>query len=554
MPLFQDQKQEDRLREFRKKEAEDLAEILSKKYGLPYLNLFGVSPQADALRVIEEVEAREAFVAPFKRIGNKLLVAVASPQNEKTKEALAGLEKQGFHIETFMVSRDGLEHVWERYMEISRADKTQAGVLDISPEDLRQFMDKVKSLDDISKITKATIDDPGIHTSRVLEVILAGALSTGASDIHIEPEEKQIRMRYRLDGVLIDITFFDLETYKLLRSRIKLISGLKLNVKTAAQDGRFSIKIDKTDIEIRTSVLPGAYGESIVLRVLNPKSILVPLEELGIEPRLLEVINAELKKPNGMILNTGPTGSGKTTTLYAFIRKVYTTKVKVVTIEDPIEYHIEGITQTQTHSESDYTFASGLRSVLRQDPDIILVGEIRDSETANTAINAALTGHLVFSTLHTNNAAGTIPRLIDLGVDAKVLSAALNLFLAQRLVRKLCDACKKEEEPTAEERKLIEGIAITIKRDNVPKLEKIYRAVGCTACNNTGYRGRIGVFEGILMNDQIDAVAISHPNESEIWKAAEPQNLLSMAQDGILKLLYGITSLDELNRVIDLDE
>lgn len=553
MPRFQDQKQEEKLREFRKKEAEDLAEILSKKYELPYINLFGAPIQADALKTINEPEARESLVAPFKRIGKRLSVAIAAPNNVKTQAALALLEKGGFSVETYMVSHEGLEHVWERYAEISRAEKTQAGVLDISPDDLAEFMEKVKSFGDVAVVTKNTINDPTIHTSRVLEVIIAGALSTSASDIHVEPEEKRIRLRYRLDGVLMDITFFDFNTYNLLLSRIKLISGLKLNVKDAAQDGRFSIKTEKADIEIRTSILPGAYGESIVLRVLNPKSILVPFEELGIEERLKAVLENELKKPNGMILTTGPTGSGKTTTLYAFLQKVYTSDVKIVTIEDPIEYHLEGITQTQTKREAGYTFASGLRSALRQDPDIMMVGEIRDSETAATAINAALTGHLVFSTLHTNNAAGTIPRLIDLGVDAKVLSASLNIFMAQRLVRKLCEECKQEVEPSAEERKLIEKVLATITRKGVAlsQIRKIYHAAGCDACNNTGYRGRIGVFEGILMDDAIDAVAITHPNENEIRKAAAPQDLLTMTQDGILKVISGVTSLDELSRVID---
>jgi type IV pilus assembly protein PilB len=289
--------------------------------------------------------------------------------------------------------------------------------------------------------------------SRLLEIIIAGALALKASDVHIEPEEKFVRIRYRLDGVLTDILHFDKETFRLLLSRIKLLSGMKLNL-TGAQDGRYSIILENTEIEIRTSILPSAYDESIVMRVLNPTSISVPLESLGIPRKLLSVLLKEIDKPEGMILTTGPTGSGKTTTLYAFLRKVYTPEIKVITIENPIEYHLEGIVQTQVNTDKGYTFLEGLRSALRQDPDIIMVGEIRDRETAEIAVNSALTGHLVFSTLHTNNAAGTFPRLIDLGVNPKVITSALSVSMAQRLVRKLCPECMKKIKLKVEIKKL----------------------------------------------------------------------------------------------------
>ncbi|MDE2116823.1 MAG: type II/IV secretion system protein, partial [Patescibacteria group bacterium] len=326
------------------------------------------------------------------------------------------------------------------------------------------------------------------------------------------------------------------------------------------QDGRFSVKLgegeDQTEIEIRTSILPGAYNESIVLRILNPKSIQVPLEELGIPEKLLGIILKEIDKPNGMILTTGPTGSGKTTTLYAFLRKIHTPDIKIITIEDPIEYHLPGITQTQVNTEKNYTFALGLRSALRQDPDIIMVGEIRDSETATTAINSALTGHLVFSTLHTNNAAGAFPRLIDLGVNPRVISSAITIALAQRLVRKLCPVCKKQETIQGEDKKTIDGVLGSIvDRTLVPaKSDTYWKPVGCDKCNHTGYQGRIGIYEGILMTDEINKAVEYSTSEQEIAKVAKPQGVLTMLEDGIIKVVTGVTALEELQRVISLEE
>jgi len=287
---------------------------------------------------------------------------------------------------------------------------------------------------------------------------MAGALSLKASDVHIEPEENSTHLRYRLDGILTKIGEIDTKTYKQLLSRIKLTAGLKLNIKNNAQDGRFSIKVKNSEMEIRTSTMPGTYGESVVLRILNPDSISVSIEKLGIEPRLFKILEEEISKPNGMILNTGPTGSGKTTTLYAFLKRIDSPEIKVITIEDPVEYHIKGITQTQTDVDKGYTFAKGLKSALRQDPDVIMVGEIRDSETAEIAIQSSLTGHLVLSTLHTNTAAGTFPRFVDLGMNPRILGSAINLTMAQRLVRKLCNDCKKEIPIEGEDRTIIDKI------------------------------------------------------------------------------------------------
>ncbi|MDE1925551.1 MAG: type II/IV secretion system protein, partial [Patescibacteria group bacterium] len=324
-----------------------------------------------------------------------------------------------------------------------------------------------------------------------------------------------------------------------------------------AQDGRFEIKIKGDEIELRTSILPGNYAETVVLRILNPKSIGVPLEELGLEEKLRLRIEKEIARPNGMILTTGPTGSGKTTTLYAFLRKVNAPGSKIITIEDPIEYHLQGIVQTQV-DKKNYTFALGLRSALRQDPDIIMVGEIRDGEVAETAINAALTGHLVFSTLHTNDAAGSFPRLIDLGVSEKVLSSAINVAMAQRLLRKLCATCKKQRAATPDEQKIIDRIlAGVVDRGMVPQTTNMVwdaSAEGCPNCGGRGYKGRIGIFEAIFMDRTIEEILRSKPSEREIAEAAKPQAIPTMPQDGVLKVLRGVTSLEELSRVVDLDE
>jgi len=555
MVTFDETKSNKRIEELRKKEEEELTSVLSKKYGVQYIDLSRVSINADALGLISKEIAEESAMLIFNKIGKKISIAVRSPNNQKTVEQIKNLEERGYKTTIFMVSSNSIKHAIERYSDISFATETKAGVLDISGDEIRKILSELKNINDAKKIIEETMAmKKAYKISRILEVILAGGLSSDASDIHIEPEEEFVKIRYRLDGVLVDITKFDIETYGLLLSRIKLTSGLKLNIKNKAQDGRFSVRIDQNDIEIRTSVLPGAYGESIVLRILNPKTISLSMEELGIEKKLFDILKKEILKPNGMVLTTGPTGSGKTTTLYGFLRKINTPEKKIITIEDPIEYHLSGIVQTQVN-EKNYTFGNGLRSALRQDPDIIMVGEIRDEDVASTAINAALTGHLVFSTLHTNNAAGSFPRLIDLGVNPKVINSAVNISIAQRLVRKLCDKCKKQIEPDGDRKKMIEKVLGTIvNKENIPKdASKIWESVGCAECGNTGYKGRIGVFEAILMDEEIEMLVKKSSSEREINEAAKKQGILTILQDGILKALRGITSIDELERIIDME-
>jgi type IV pilus assembly protein PilB len=554
MVTFDETKVEKKIAELHKKEEEDLANILSSKYGLQYLDLSSVPINTDALQLIKEETSKEAEMAIFNKIGKKISVAVRSPNNKRAIEAIKELEERGYIPTLFMVSSSSIKRAIKRYADISFAVETKAGMLDISGEEIKNILDKLKGVDDVKKLVDETLKIKKAHrVSRVLEVMLAGGLSLEASDVHIEPEEKTVRMRYRLDGVLVKITNIDREIYELLLSRIKLISGLKINLKNKAQDGRFSVRIDQDDVEIRTSMLPGAYGESVVLRILNPQTIALSMEDLGIEEKLFDALKREIGKPNGMILTTGPTGSGKTTTLYAFLKKTQTPEKKIITIEDPIEYHLPGIVQTQV-DEKNYTFGNGLRSTLRQDPDIIMVGEIRDEDVASTAINAALTGHLVFSTLHTNNAAGSFPRLIDLDINPKVISSAVNIVLAQRLVRKLCESCKKQVEISGDKKNQIDKILETIvEKNNIPEnISMIWEAGECDKCNNTGYKGRIGVFEAVIMDEKVEMLVKSSASEREIAEAAASQGVLNMQQDGVLKVLKGVTSLDELARVVEL--
>ncbi len=553
---FDEDKQKRKIADLLHQEEEDLVQILSGKYGIEYVNLSSNPINADALRLIDEQRAREVMVACFAMIDKKIKIATRNPENEKVVALVNELKEKGYLPELFMTSTQSLEKAWAGYKDLSFAYESKAGSLEISNEEITKIIDEIKSLPQIIEILeKLLASRMSYRVSRILETCIAGSLAIEASDIHLEPEESYTLLRYRLDGVLHDVIKFDNETYALLLSRIKLISGMKLNVKKDNQDGRFSIKLALGDIEVRVSVLPGAYNESVVMRILNPKSIDVPLESLGIPKKLLDILLKEMSRPDGMILTTGPTGSGKTTTLYSFLKKIHSPDLKIITLEDPIEYHLPGIVQTQVN-EKGYDFAEGLRATVRQDPDIIMIGEIRDSDTASIAVNSALTGHLVFSTLHTNDAAGTFPRLIDLGVNSKVLTSAIRVAMAQRLARKLCENCKKEIALEDKSKQEVDTIIATIEdKSLIPQqITKVWEPVGCDKCNQTGYKGRIGVYEAILTDKNIEDTVERNPSEREIWAAAKGQGILTMRQDGILKVLQGITSISEIERVIALTD
>ncbi|MFQ6049719.1 MAG: GspE/PulE family protein [Candidatus Paceibacterales bacterium] len=448
--------------------------------------------------------------------------------------------------------------------------KKITGEVIISPAILTETQKEIKNISAFRKKIEAYLKK---RVTEILEIILGGAISLEASDIHIEPKEEEAKIRARIDGILQDVLLLNKKIYESLLSRIKLLSGIKLNITDRPQDGRFSVLIGKAPVEIRASTLPAEHGESIVLRVLNPKS-LIDMEVLGLREDLLNIFNKEIKKPNGMIIVTGPTGSGKTTTLYAFLKKIQKPEIKIITIEDPIEYHLKGITQTQVtapkggvkttglaelmkaayRTPTYYDFANGLRSIMRQDPDVILVGEIRDLETASIALQAALTGHLVFTTLHTNDAAGTVARLQALGEKPVNIAPAINMAVAQRLVRKVCKKCVKMEKAPHQIlekiKKELKGIPKEVK---IPKFGgelKIPKAVGCKSCNFTGFRGRVGIFETFLVGDEMEKFILTSPSIAALREKAIKEGMITMYQDGILKVLEGITTIGEVERVV----
>jgi general secretion pathway protein E len=417
-------------------------------------------------------------------------------------------------------------------------------------EDVKKSIQNIRDLSERLKNTEET------QVTETFSLFLASALALQASDIHLESLEQSVKARFRVDGILQDIGTIPLKLYESLLSRIKLVSGIKLNVADRPQDGRFSFDMKGAEvIEVRVSTLPSEYGESVVMRVLNPKNLLT-LKDLGLRPDLLELFSKEIKKPNGMIMVTGPTGSGKTTTLYAFLKTVQNPEIKIITIEDPIEYHLEGISQTQVHPEKGYTFASGLSAIVRQDPDVVLVGEIRDGQTAEIAVQAALTGHLVFSTLHTNDAAGTIARMSSLGVQATgTVASALNLIVAQRLVRKVCEKCATLSKATKEELQIIRESLDSVKdsltesRIKVAATLKIPKTKGCPACNNTGYKGRVGIFEAMVVDDYMESYILTNPSIGDLRETAQKRGMITMEQDGYIKVVEGITTMQEIQRV-----
>jgi len=537
--------------EIAKRESEERdAMRRAKEEGVLYLK-DAAAPIREALIVLPEEVAREARVAVVGRDGNEITVLAETTRNGKTNEAIESLKKEGFTPTVFITTKTKLDEIWEKYSLAKSGDERSEVSEEVRLEEntIEEIRRKVKDKNDVAEFFKKA--DPKTATSTLLGYVLGAALKLRASDIHIERKaEKKSLLRFRIDGDLKDITGFEERQSELLISRIKLLAGLKLNVRDTAQDGRFTIKSASGAIEVRASVVPAEFGEAVVMRVLDPSVIALELKDLGLRKDDEELIKEELKRPNGMILVTGPTGSGKTTTLYAFLKKLHTEKIKIITIEDPIEYHIDGVEQTQTDKEKNYTFALGLRSILRQDPDVILVGEIRDTETAKVSIDAALTGHLVLSTLHTNNAAGAIPRLTDLGVRSSTIGPAVTLVIAQRLVKRLCESCKKmvavDKELQAKIDKFKKDLPKRVARESMEV--GLHKAVGCDLCDG-GFLGRIAIMELLEVSDEIDSLIREKTTEHDIEAMAiEKQGMVLMQKDGIVKALQGITTLDEIER------
>lgn len=552
MTQFDDTFSADRMDEIRRKEEDHLIKDLALQYGYQYVDLRGITLNPSAIKLLPEEEARAGNMIIFETVRKRVSVAIRNPNNPATKATLESLKEQGYEPTIHMTSSSSLEHGWERYKDQKNTTATKHGVLDIDTDNIAEQIKKFKTPEAVAEhIFEIRTLNSARRISSTLETLFAGAIGLGASDIHIEPEDGGIRLRYRLDGVLHDIVDVERVLYERLMSRLKLLSGMVLNVRDEAQDGRFTFTLIDKQVEVRSSIIPGASGESMVMRLLDPTVASFSMEKLGLNTILKGVLEEELKRPNGMIVTTGPTGSGKTTALYAFLREVHKPGIKIITIENPVEYKLDDIVQTQV--SEDYSFESGLRAVLRQDPDVIMVGEIRDREVAETAIHAAQTGHLVFSTLHTNSAVGAFPRLIDLGVDYRTIGSSVNLVLGQRLVRILCENCKVSHPATPEESATIRNVLST--HPSPPTFTEpltLYDAEGCEQCNHSGFKGRQGVFEAVRVDDAVEEAVIRDPRENTILEAARPQNIPSMAEDGIEKVISGITSLPELQRVVDL--
>ena len=546
MAYFDDSKTNATVDELRRKEEERAIKSRAAEYGYGYVNLSQTKTEPYALKLIDEEAAREARVAIFNGEGQNISLAVCDPKDPHLPIIINLLTARGYAVHLFLVSEQSLENAWEAYKTPTTASAQKHGILDIDPSLIKNLMDSIKTSHDASeKISGIGQTRTAHQTSLLISTIFGGAVALNASDIHIEPEATLVRVRYRIDGVLTNIADLDKDVSVHIVPRLKLLAGVKLNVRKEAQDGRFTFSLGTRNVEVRTSVIPGAYGESLVMRLLDPDASSFVIENLGLSARMREVIDAELKRPNGAILTTGPTGSGKTTALYSFLNAIHTPDIKIITLEDPVEYKLPGIVQTQV--TKDYSFELGLRTILRQDPDVILVGEIRDRDVAETAMQAALTGHLVLSTLHTNSAVGAISRLLNFGIDPQTIGNACNVILGQRLVRKLCTACREEREMTTEETKLVHRILT-----QPTSIHTLFHAKGCDACGGSGYKGRIGVYEAIQMDARVKEALSMDTREHTILEAAKEQNIPTMQQDGVMKALNGITTLEEVSRVLDL--
>ncbi len=543
---------QDQLSKMRREAEERDAKKRASLNHLSYLEPAKISVSLDALSIIPESKARESALALIAIKDTKVAAIVIDPNFSKTKEVLEELKKQGHQINIFVVSASSFDYALTFYRFVMKKREDISGKVNVGESASKDEKEKRQDLDTIPKVVEAIkeVNESG-KIPELFETILFGALSTRTSDIHIEPSEKTVKLRYRIDGNLNDI-FGDInhQVYRSLLSRIKLLSNLKLNVRDEPQDGRFTMNLPGKDVEMRVAIAPSEFGEVVVMRILDPDAINLSLQDLGLRDDDLKIAQEQLDRPYGMVLNTGPTGSGKTTTLYAFLRHKNTPDLKIITIEDPIEYHLEGIEQTQVNNEAGYTFAGGLRSLMRQDPDVILVGEIRDNETAGIAVQAALTGHLVLSTVHANEAAAAIPRLLDLGVNPVSLAPALNLLIAQRLVRRLCKFCKVEDQisPELKEKleKYINKIPDRVDKQKYLKDIKIYKPVGCDKCNNTGYKGRVGIYELLVINPQMQEMVVKGSGQLAIQEEIKKTDFVNMQQDGILKIVSGMTTFEEV--------
>ena len=553
--LASPEKVEKVLRRLRRRSEEEEASRLAANLAMPYIDLNIFPADQESIHFISEENSLKHGLIVIHKREKSLKIATIDPELLAVKEITNELErKNGFQVELFVVSKASLQRAQELYKKNKLVEVFDYLRANLTGKDLDQFEDDIKELIDLERRIKE------LPTTTVLNVILAGAMKLRASDIHFEPQKSgNVRLRYRIDGVLQVVAEFPLNAYSTVLSRIKIMSRMLLNVRDTAQDGRFSISLEeKKEIDLRVSVLPGNYGETIVIRLLGQGIEKLDFENLGLVGLGYERLISESEKKQGMIINSGPTGSGKTTTLYSIINRVNTPDKKVISIEDPIEYQVAGVSQTQVEVERGYSFSNGLRSIVRQDPDIILVGEIRDEETAEIAVHASLTGHLVLTTIHSKSSAGVVGRMIDLGIKPSIIATAVNAFIAQRLVRELCEFCKEKYVPAEETvdalKKMFSLISPRSKIEIPKTIDHLWRSKGCVKCQGLGYRERIGVFEVMTINDEIRELMERMATEDEIRLAALENGMVTYEQDALVKAIAGKTSLEELQRVVGTGE
>ncbi len=504
-----------------------------------------VPPQV--LELISEEAAMNYKMIPLFKRGNVVGIGMVYPENILAQNALRFLSrKENFVYEIYLITFSDLNNILKQRRTLG--GETKKALTELG-KDEDVLIEPTRS-QTASKI----IDEAPII--KMVLVILRHAIEGSASDVHIEPGREKLNVRFRQDGILHLSLFLPLSVHLSIVSRIKILSNLKIDENRVPQDGRFSAKINNKDIDFRVATFPTLYGEKVEIRVLNPEEGLKSFDKMGFGARNFEVIHNAIKKPYGLVLSSGPTGSGKTTTLYALLRTLNQETVNIVTIEDPIEYSIAGVNQSQVRPEIGYSFAEGLRQILRQDPNIIMVGEIRDEETASLVIHAALTGHIVLSTLHTNSAAGVIPRLIDMGIKPFLIPSTLRVIISQRLIRILCDKCKKKiklnDKMKSYVMQTLKNLPAAVRKEiKIPDPLYVYTANGCEACSLKGYKGRMGLYEVLSMTGELADVILKNPVESLILKASQSQGMLTMAQEGLLKVLAGETTIDEIERATE---
>jgi len=525
-----------------------LFDIKSEELKIPLKQVLSEDVPLKTLELIPEESAKYYKMIPLVKKGDILDIGMVYPEEIANQEALKFLSRQGgWKSQVFLITLTTFNKLLRQYRTL-RQEVEKA--LDELEQNIREEKVKSKEIPTAAEFKRLAEEAP---ITKVVAVILGYGVDGRASDIHIEPTQENLRVRYRLDGVLHSSIFLPLRLLPVVVSRIKILSNLKIDETRVPQDGRFSAKFDGRNVDFRVATFPTSLGEKVAIRILDPGQGLRGLADLGLRGRNLRLIQENLLKPYGLILSTGPTGSGKTTTLYTLLRLLNNEGKNIVTLEDPVEYFIDGVNQSQIKSEIGYDFANGLRHILRQVPDVIMVGEIRDEETASLTIHAALTGHLVFSTLHTNNALGVVPRLIDMGVKPFLIPPTLKLALAQRLVRKLCLECRKKIKPSKEAKDIILKELSSLPDDQKDQIREpeIYEAQGCKKCDSTGFAGRTGIYEVLEMTSSLADVILGQPSEAQIAQQALKQGMVTMRQDGILKAIEGITTLEEVLRATE---